>query len=137
MLNDGRAAFATLLDGDIYEASQHGNVVGVIWDKQLYELDVFAVPRGDPKKARAMEFVRFATSSHALAGVADWVPYGPARRSSLPFVGKNPELGTEMEPFLPTARAHFVNAFPVDDEWWLQHGAEIRARWRAWLASND
>ena len=137
MLNDGRVACATALDGDVYEAAQHGNGVGVIWDRELYELDVFAVPRGNPKKTRAMEFVRFATSSQALAGVADWVPYGPARRSSLSFVAKNPELGTEMAPFLPTARAHFVNAFPVDDAWWLRHGAAIEARWQAWLASND
>ncbi len=137
MLNDGRAAFATALNGDIYDAAQHGNAVGVIWDRQLYELDVFALPWRGPKQALALDFVRFATGSQSLAGVADWVPFGPARLSSLPFVGKNPELGTAMAPFLPTTRAHFATAFPVDDGWWQQHGREAQMRWRAWLDSHD
>ncbi len=83
MLNDGRAAFATVLDGDVYDAAQHHRGVGVIWDRQLYELDVFGVPKGNPKKEAALDFVRFATGSQSLAGVASWVPYGPARRSAL------------------------------------------------------
>lgn len=137
MLQDGRAAFATVLNGDVFQAAQHGDGIRAIWDRQLYELDVFAVPQGDPKRLRAMDFISFATSSQSLAGVADWVPYGPARRSSSAFVGKNPELGTEMTPFLPTTAAHFSAAFPIDDAWWLRHGASVEARWQAWLARHN
>lgn len=136
MLSDGRAAFATALNGDIYNADQHGNGVGVIWDRQLYELDVFGVPRGGPKVRQAMDFVRFATGSARLAGVANWVPYGPARRSSLAFVGKNPELGIAMAPYLPTAKDRFASAFAVDDAWWRVHGPDIDPLWRSWLASG-
>lgn len=134
MLNDGRAAFSTTLNGDIYEAARHDRGVGVIWDRQLYELDVFGVPRGSPRKEQAMDFVRFATGSKPLAGVASWVPYGPARRSSLALVGKNPELGVAMSPFLPTQKAHFATAFAIDDEWWQLHGSDVEPLWQAWLA---
>ena len=137
MLNDGSAAFATALNGDIYDAAQHGNGVGVIWDHELYELDVFGVPRGNPQKAQALDFIRFATGSQSLAGVADWVPYGPARRSALAFVGRNPETGAAMTPYLPTTKAHFANAFAVDDAWWESHGVVIEPRWHAWLESQN
>jgi putative spermidine/putrescine transport system substrate-binding protein len=136
MLNDGRAAFATVLDGDVYDAAQHHRGVGVIWDRQLYELDVFGVPKGNPKKETALDFVRFATGPQSLAGVASWVPYGPARRSALPLVGKNPELGTDMTPYLPTTPGHFATAFAIDDEWWALHGADIEPRWQVWLAAQ-
>jgi len=136
MLNDGRAAFATVLDGDVYDAAQHHRDVGVIWDDQLYELDVFGVPKGNPRKDVAMDFVRFATAPQQLAAVASWVPYGPARRSALPLVGKNPELGTDMTPYLPTVPAHFATALAVDDEWWQLHGADIDPRWDVWIASQ-
>ncbi len=136
MLNDGRAAFATALDGDVYDAAQHHRGVGVIWDRQLYELDVFGVPKGSPKKETALDFVRFATASQGLAGVASWVPYGPARRSALPLVGRNPELGTDMTPYLPTTPSHFATAFAIDDEWWALHGADIEPRWQVWLAAQ-
>jgi len=136
MLADGRAAMATALNGDIYDAAQHHHAPGVIWDRQLYELDVFGVPKGGPRREAALDFVRFATGSEPLARVASWVPYGPARRSALRLVGRNPELGTDMTPYLPTTPAHFATAFAVDDEWWQLHGADIEARWQAWLATQ-
>jgi putative spermidine/putrescine transport system substrate-binding protein len=133
MLADGRAAFATALNGDIFDATQHRQKLGVIWDRQLYELDVFGIPRGDPKKAMAMDFIRYATAGPQLARVSGWVPYGPARRSALGSVGNNPELGFAMRPFLPTEPANFATAFAVDDAWWQAHGGEIAPRWQAWV----
>ncbi len=132
MLGDGRAAFATVLNGDIFDAAQHRQPLDVIWDRQLYELDVFAIPKGDPKRDMAMDFIRFATAAPQLARVSEWVPYGPARRSALAQVGKNPELGTLMRPFLPTEPANFSTAFAVDDAWWHSHGDAIAPRWRSW-----
>jgi putative spermidine/putrescine transport system substrate-binding protein len=133
MLRDGRAAFATALNGTVYDAEIHGDRVGVIWDRELYEFDAFAVPRGDPRRQRAMDFIRYATQTEPLAHAAQWVPYGPARRSSVPLVGGNPEFGIAMQPHLPTAPENFSTAFAVDDEWWLLHKAEIDRRWRQWL----
>jgi putative spermidine/putrescine transport system substrate-binding protein len=130
---DGSIAFAAALNGDAYDAQMRDQPVDVIWDRQLYEFDAFAVPKGDPKKDAAMDFIRFATESEPLAREADWVPYGPARRSSLAFVGRNPELGTAMTAFLPTAPANFATAFAIDDSWWRRHGDAIAPRWEAWL----
>ena len=127
----GQAVMATALNGDVYASAQKGYPPTIIWDRQLYELDVFGIPAGDPNKQGALDFIAYATGSAPLAGVAGWVPYGPARRSSLPLVKANPELGTQMRPWLPTAPEHFATAIAVDDAWWLAHGAAIADRWRA------
>lgn len=137
MIKDGRAAFATILNGDIYDAAAHKNALGVIWDRQLYELDVFGIPRGDPKREMAMNFIRFATAPDSLARVADWVPYGPARRSAIALVTRNPEMGTPMRPFLPTAPENFRTAFAVDDAWWQAHGADAAMRWQGWQSLRN
>ena len=134
MLADGRAAFTTILNGDAFDAATHGGRLGVIWDRQLYEFDVFGIPKGNPKRAMAMDFIRFATQAQNLAAVAGWVPYGPARMSALPYVGDNPDLKIAMTPYLPTTPEHFATAFAVDDEWWRLHGADAVALWQAWLA---
>ena len=120
--------FAGNLNGDIFD----GRIANVIWDRQLYEFDAFVIPAGDPKKDMALDFIRFATGSAPLAAVADWVPYGPARRSARAIVGINPELHIAMTPWLPTS--HFDTAFAIDDGWWQAHGDAIAARWQAWLA---
>jgi putative spermidine/putrescine transport system substrate-binding protein len=136
MLSDGRAAMTTALNGNVFDAETHQHAVGVIWNSELYELDVFGIPRGDPRTDRALDFVRFATGTIPLGHVAEWVPYGPARRSAQPLVGKNPDLGIPMSGILPTAPTNFGNAFAVDDEWWRVHGPSIAAHWHGWAAGH-
>lgn len=133
LIADGQAVFATTAwSGDVAAAR---DAPGVIWDHQIYEFDVFAVPKGDPKKDMAMDFIRYATGTAPLAHVADWVALGPARRSSWPLVGKNPELGIAMPPLLPTA--HFATAFAVDDGWWMTHGNAVEQRFQTWMAAPN
>lgn len=129
LIQGGKAVFSTALNSDVFDA--RAALPGVIWDRQLYEFDVFAVPKGDPSKEMGFDFIRWATGSKPLAGVADWVALGPARRSSWPLVGKNPELGIAMAQFLPTG--HFASAVPVDDGFWLSHGPALEARFQAWM----
>jgi putative spermidine/putrescine transport system substrate-binding protein len=135
LIASGRAVFSTVLNGDIFDA--RAQQPGVIWDRQLYEFDVFAVPKGNPKKAMAMDFIRYATGAQPLARMANRISYGPARKSALPLVGRNPEFDIAMRPFLPTAHDNFATAFAVDDGWWLTHGAGLEARFRAWQNAAD
>jgi putative spermidine/putrescine transport system substrate-binding protein len=137
MLVHGRAVLATVLNGDAFDAQDQKENIHVIWDHQLYELDVFGVPRGDHRRSRGLDFIRYATRSLPLAHTAEWVPYGPARRSSLALVGTNPESGISMEHHLPTAPQNFATAFAIDDSWWLTHGAVIDPQWEAWLNHQE
>jgi len=134
MIAGGQASFATALNGEVFDAAQHGGAPNVIWDRQLYEFDAFGIPAHDLKKDLAMDYIRFATGSAPLAGVADWQPFGPARRSGMALVSQNPETHVAMRPFLPTA--HFDTAFAVDDEWWRSHGDAVERAWRNWQAAH-
>jgi putative spermidine/putrescine transport system substrate-binding protein len=109
--------------------------IRTIWDGQLYQLDVFGIPKGSSKKRRALDFIRFATGPVPLAEEARWLPYGPARRSAIRLVGRNPETQEEMRKHLPTAPENFARALAIDPDWWAQNGAEAEARWAAWRKS--
>jgi putative spermidine/putrescine transport system substrate-binding protein len=130
-IRDGEAVFATALNGQLYDPKQTSSL-GVIWDRQLYEFDAFGIPAGDPKKEMALNFIRFATGSKPVAGVASLYPVGPARRSGVSLTGKNPETSADLRPFEPTT--HFDTAFAEDDSWWHTHGDAVDAAWRNWLA---
>jgi putative spermidine/putrescine transport system substrate-binding protein len=131
-VRNGKAVMATALNGDV--SAQKDFAPGLIWDHQLYELDVFGIPHADPNKKMALDFIVYATSSAPLAGIADWVALGPARRSSLALVKNNPETGAVMRPLLPTTPENFRNGFAVDDGWWLAHGAGIAPRWQEFVS---
>lgn len=137
MLKDGRAVMASLPNWAVFDAEKEaaGPSLGIIWDRQLYQLEVFAIPRGNPKAARAWDFLRYATRPEILGKMASWIPYGPARRSALASVELQPELHIDMVPYLPTA--HFDTAFAVNDGWWRLHGADVDVFWQEWLAKSN
>jgi putative spermidine/putrescine transport system substrate-binding protein len=136
MLADGRAAYATIANWAVFDADTQaaGPPLGIIWDHQLYEMEVLGIPKDDPRRALGMDYIRFATQSPQLARLSSWAAFGPARRSALHLVQDNPELKIAMTPYLPTA--HFDSAFAVDDGWWRLHGADVEPQWQAWLAKG-
>lgn len=137
LLEEGRVTMATALNGSLFDAELRHRPLAAIWDRNLYEYDVFAIPFGDPRQERARAFIAFATSTDSLSRVSEWVPYGPARRSSQARVGRNPDLGVAMQPWLPTTPQNAKPAFAVDDAWWQSHGAAIAPIWQEWVSRNE
>ena len=129
-LREGRANFALANNSDVAASGAKGFGPGVIGAGQMVEFDVFGIPRRDPKKERAWDYIRYATGTQPLAAVADWVPYSPARRSAWPLVGQNPLTHEPMHG--PLNAGALDTALAVDDEWWRQHGPALQARFRAW-----
>jgi len=105
---------------------------GVIWDGQVYDLDLWAIPKNAKNKDVALRFISFATDPARLAVQAELIAYGPMRKSALPLVGKHPVTDVEMTPFLPTAPDNFKKALQFDEAWWNANGAELQRRFEAW-----
>ena len=135
MLARGEVAMTTSLNSRVFSIAAEPRI-RTIWDGQLYQLDVFGIPKGSRKKERALDFIAFATGPAPLAEEARWLPYGPARQSALRLVGRNPETQEEMRKHLPTAPQNFRRALAVDPDWWNQRGAEAEARWAEWRAGT-
>jgi len=131
MLNDGRITMSTALNARVFEVNANPKI-RTVWDGQLYQLDVFGIPKGDPRKKLAIDFIRFATGPAPLADEARYLPYGPARFSAVALVKRNPETQADMRPYLPTARVNFSRALAIDPDWWAKYGPQMQARWTAW-----
>jgi putative spermidine/putrescine transport system substrate-binding protein len=135
LLADGEVAMTTAYNGRIFGAAVgEEKPFATVWDGQVYEYDLFVIPKGAPNLDGAMEFVKFATSTQALADQAKWISYGPARKSSGSLVGLYKDGKTEMAPHMPTAAANLTNALPSSYEFWVDHDAELNERFQAWLA---
>ena len=106
--------------------------LGMIWDGQVYDLDLWAIPKGAKNKDAAMKFISFATDPARLATQAQLIAYGPMRKSALDLVGKHPVIDVEMKDFLPTAPDNFKKALKFDDTWWTAHGEELQKRFENW-----
>jgi len=135
MLADGEVVMATAYNGRIFNAvATEGKPFAIVWDGQVWDLDLWGIPKGAKHKAQALDFIKYSTDTQRLADQASWISYGPARASSIPLIGKHAESGIPMGPHMPTAPANFKNALQNDPEWWADHQDELNERFAAWLA---
>ena len=135
LLADGEVAMTTAYNGRIFNAiAVESKAFEIVWDGQVYDLDLWAVPKGAPNKDTAMKFIAFSTDTKRLAAQAAWISYGPVRNSSIPLIGKHAEAGIEMGPHMPTAAANFKTAIQNDFEFWADRQDELNNRFNAWLS---
>ncbi len=134
LLANGGAAIALGFNGRIFSAIVRDHQpLGIIWDGQIYDLDLWAIPRSAENKDAAKAFVKFATAPQRLAAQTEWFPYGPMRKSALALVGKHAEADVDMADFLPTTADNMSNALRFDGAWWQAHEKELGERFEAWL----
>lgn len=106
--------------------------LAILWERQIYSFDYWAIPRGSKNVDAAKEFIRFATSSISLADQARYLPYGPARRSAARFPVKHSELDMEMKTWLPTHEPNLKGALAFDPVWWSNNEATLNEQFLTW-----
>jgi putative spermidine/putrescine transport system substrate-binding protein len=132
-LLEKEVAMAAGYSGRIFRAAVGDRQrLGVIWDGQIYDLDLWAIPKNARNKAGAVRFIAFATDPARLAAQAQLIAYGPMRKSALAMVGKHPVIAVEMQDFLPTSPNNFKKALKFDEGWWNAHGADLQKRFEEW-----
>ena len=136
LLADGEVAMTTAYNGRIFNAvAAEDKPFNIVWDGQVWDLDLWIIPKGAPNKQAALDFLAFSTDTERLAGQASWISYGPTRASSSALVGSfhnKPDL--KMAPQMPTAPENFKNALQNDFEFWADNQDELNERFNAWLA---
>ena len=135
LLADGEVAMSTAYNGRIFAAAVgEGKPFMIVWDGQIYENEMYVVPKGAPNKDLAMEFIKYATSTEGLRAQAQQISYGPARKSSMATEILYKDGKTVMAPHLPTAPENLTNALETSSAFWVDHDAELNERFQAWLA---
>jgi len=134
LLEKGEVAMASGYNGRFFAAAQdRGAPVSVIWDGRLIGTDVWAMPVTTDRPEAARAFLEFAARPEVMAGLAARIPYGPARKSAMEWIGLHPESGVPMRDHLPNAPQHGARML-VRDSVWYSHTEAIRERrFEAWL----
>ncbi|OIQ28216.1 MAG: spermidine/putrescine ABC transporter substrate-binding protein [Alphaproteobacteria bacterium MedPE-SWcel] len=137
LLADGEVVMGSTYNGRLFSViEEQDQPVAMLWDAQVFDLDGWIIPAGlsDERKARALDYIYFATDTQRLADQAKYISYGPARASSAPLVGKHAELGIDMAPHMPTDPNNAQNTFLYNYEFWADYRDDIDAKFQAWLA---
>jgi putative spermidine/putrescine transport system substrate-binding protein len=136
-LADGEVVIGSTYNGRLFALiEEQKQPVKMLWDWQVFDLDGWIIPAGlsEERKARALDYIYFATDTQRLADQAKYISYGPARKSSAPLVGKHADLGIDMAPHMPTDPANAVHTLLYNYEWWADNRDDLDAKFQAWLS---
>ena len=137
LLADGEVVMTSAYNGRIFNAAiGEGKPFKIVWDGQIYENEMYVVPKGAPNKDQAMEYIAWATSTEGLRAQAQQISYGPPRKSAMLEELIYKDGKTVMAPHLPTAPENLTNALESSSEFWVDKDAELNERFNAWLATN-
>lgn len=125
LLNDGGAVMGQSANGRIYNAiKKEGKPFKMVWDANVYDLDVWAVVKGTKNKDLAFDFISFATGTVPLSGMPE-VAYGPTRKSSSALVDAS------VVPDLPTS--HLDEGLKANGIFWADFGESLGEKFNEWL----
>lgn len=132
-----KATMAAAYSGRIFRAALGARHLEVLWDGQIYDLDLWAIPKDAKNKENAKRFIAFASTPGQMAAQAELIAYGPMRKSAIELVGKHPAIDIEVKSYLPTAPANFGKALQFNEAWWGEHGADLKKRFQAWREQSS
>ena len=129
LLNAGDVAMSMVWATTGATASkEEGANFSMVWDGRVIELDLFGIPKGSLYKQEALEFIRFASSSQALADMASILPNGPTRKSSLSL------MSDDLLAQIPNGPAYEDKLSILSDaRWWSSNHAALEEAFDAWI----
>ncbi|MEQ8356460.1 MAG: extracellular solute-binding protein [Kiloniellaceae bacterium] len=135
LLTTGQVVMTSTFNAPIFnDIAVRQRAFELIWDGQVWDIDLWAIPANAKHREAAQRFLRFATSTQPLARQTRWIPYGPVRRSSAPLVDGFILADVEVAPFLPTTPDNLQTALRNDAQFWREEGPALVERFNTWLA---
>lgn len=134
LLADGEVVMTSTYSARLFNAiNNEKQPFGIVWDGQVWDRDVWIIPKGSKYRDTAEKFIEFASEPAQQAAITNLNSYAPVRKSALNLVGKNPVTGIEVKDYVSTA--HLENALMSDSEFWSAYRDELFQRFNAWLAN--
>lgn len=126
LLDEGRVVMTQTYNGRVQSAIDGGSDYRIVWDGQIYDYELWGIPKGTRHKDAALDFIAFASESARMAEQSRNIAYGPARESALAM------LDDSVKAKLPTAPGNTENALRSNHEWWAANQARLNERFEEW-----
>jgi putative spermidine/putrescine transport system substrate-binding protein len=129
LLAKGEVVMSTAWNGRIYNANKKdGKNFKIVWDGQLLDWDLWAIPAGTPNLDGAYDFLKFASDPKNMSQQSKYISYGPTQVDAIPLIA--PDVLKD----LPVAPENMKTALPNDPQFWADNNEELTKRFNAWLS---
>ncbi len=110
------------------ESINEGKNFKIAWEAGFfYGTDMWAVVKGAPNEAAALELLTWFSIPENQAGFSKLYAYGTGRVEAADYI---PD---DWKQHLPTAPNHVKHGATYDTEFWVEHKESLEERFKAWL----
>ncbi len=129
LLASGEVSMVAAYNGRVIAANRgEGRKFKMAWDAgAVYFMDYFAITKGSPNQSEAMHFIKFAMSPGPQAAFPTFIGYAPTNLRA--FEGISGSIKADL-PSLENLKEAVVR----NDQFWLDHGDELKQRFSVWAA---
>ena len=127
MLATGEADMLPVWANRIQAAIDQGAPVGIMWDANIWGLDVWAILKGGPKVEIAKEFIRFTCDAKRQAATTTVLTNGPTNPNAYKHID------TERAKVLSTYPAYRAGSVAINDAFWAGNKDKAIERFNDWV----
>ncbi len=129
-IEEGQAAMSAVwtVSGTEHVRTNPDTNMRVVSDGAITEMDLYAIPKGTERLAEALDFIRYASSSEALAQQARYQPLEPTRKSSYKLISD--EIKSK---FVTGPDAASESILASDAQWWSENYTRISEHFEEWI----
>ena len=129
-MTSGAVIMSSAWNGRVNVAQSKGVPLKIVWDGGAYDWDLWAVPKGSPRKELAMKFIQYALNAKRQAlQCGKLIAYGPSNKLAYNFIEK------KRQKELPTYPDNLAKQFSFDSNWWQPRLNKLNEKWAAWKIS--
>lgn len=116
LMRDGEVDMSTGWNGRFDNAAKDGGKVKHSFNQALLDYDCFAIPKGAPNKAVAMEFLAEISKAEYQDDLPKFITYGPTNKAAY----DTGEISPEMAAMLPSSPENSAKQLTVSLEWYAK-----------------
>lgn len=127
LIQQGEVDVAFGPGGRINNAIQAGSNWEFSWDGSVTIVEYWAVVKGAPNVAEAMEFINFAVQPEPQADLPNHIQYGPTNLDALALI--DPAVARELPGYPENEQLGAV----LDSKWWNENLESVSATWNEYV----
>lgn len=116
LMKDGEVDMTTGWNGRFDNAKKDGAQVAYSFNQALLDYDCFAVPKGAPNRATAMEFLNEISKAEYQDDLPKYITYGPTNKAAY----STGEITADVAAGLPSSPENAAKQLPISLEWYAK-----------------
>jgi putative spermidine/putrescine transport system substrate-binding protein len=129
LLGSGEVAMSVTSPGRLVVANRTDDRnFRLSWDGNVYAVDSWAVLSNSPRKAEAMQLVKYMAQPEGQMRLAKLIPTGVTNKQAAASLDVQYREHTTANP------ANMANALEIDGDFWVEYGDQLTQRFNAWVA---